>query len=712
MNPAFLDEMSWEMAEVYGAVNDQILINLAKYFPWFDKNNLPASSFAYQAKMLAQMGKINRETISIIKRNLTGANEALGNMLEQAIIDAIESTEPELVEAVKKGIFSPAGMPIVAPNQMRAYQLYYQQAAQKLNLVNTVMLESTQSAYQQAVSGIVAEIDLADRLARTQQYLDIAAGETITGVSSWNTALRHAMDRLTTGGITGFVDHAGRQWSAEAYVAMDIRTTVFNTGRAAVWETNQNFGNDLYIVSYHNGARPLCYPWQNKVISSTDNARTVTDLDGNEIQVIAQSDTSYGQAAGLFGINCKHHPDPFIPGVSVIHGEPQNKEENDRVYAESQEQRALERKIREQKRDLMIMKEQGATPEEIKAQRAKIRQTDDEIDEFCEKTGRARRQNREGVYTKREFPDANKYDVAAFERKQKDLIGQYYQNGGEQQGYTFGQMEQKRSLAPNKKVFTSEEEFDSEISRLRELRSKLFDQDSYDKQETDRLMQDIFDLEDKKKEFAAQKAKEALDASVITTRPVNEPENLKQFKRFDVSKRTDAQMLEQVNPNYTTHKREWTYNCQRAVAAQEAIYRGYDVTAMGYHARDAIGDRITGVFVTTPKLYEDPNLVLLGNGSTMEAKLQEAFAGWGDGSRGVVRLYWNKENGSHGHFIYARNVGGKIILSDPQSGKFIEGGISSYTDRVTRLKQEMWVMRVDDRPFTDNVGLAMKDRSD
>ena len=448
MNPAFLENMSWEMAEVYGAVNDQILINLAKYFPWFDKNNLPASSFAYQAKMLAQMGKINRETISIIKRNLTGANGALGDMLEQAIIDAIESTEPELVEAVKKGIFSPAGMPIVAPNQMRAYQLYYQQAAQKLNLVNTVMLESTQSAYQQAVSGIVAEIDLADRMARTQQYLDIAAGETITGVSSWNTALRHAMDRLTTGGITGFVDHAGRQWSAEAYVAMDIRTTVFNTGRAAVWETNQNFGNDLYIVSYHNGARPLCYPWQNKVISSTNNARTVTDLDGNEIQVIAQSETSYGQAAGLFGINCKHHPDPFIPGVSVIHGEPQNKEENDRVYAESQEQRALERKIREQKRDLMIMKEQGATPEEIKAQRAKIRQTDDDIDEFCEKTGRARRQNREGVYTKREFPDANKYDVAAFESKQKDLINQYYQNGGEQQGYTFGQMTPKQPIIP------------------------------------------------------------------------------------------------------------------------------------------------------------------------------------------------------------------------------------------------------------------------
>ena len=56
MHPAFLDNMSWEMAEVYGAITDQILINLARHFPYFDTKNLPASTFDYQAGMLAQMG--------------------------------------------------------------------------------------------------------------------------------------------------------------------------------------------------------------------------------------------------------------------------------------------------------------------------------------------------------------------------------------------------------------------------------------------------------------------------------------------------------------------------------------------------------------------------------------------------------------------------------------------------------------------------------
>ena len=440
MNPGFLDDMSWEMAEVYGAITDQILINLAKHFSFFEADNAPKSTFEYQARMLAQMGQVNRETTRIIRNNLADADLALQGVLEQAIIDAVKGSEPGLLKAVKSGILKPAGTPVVAPNQMRAFTLYYQQAADKLNLVNTVMLESTKSAYQQTISDVVSDIELSERMNATQIALDVATGETLTGVSSWNTALRHATDRLKDRGIIGFVDHGGHQWSAEAYVAMDIRTTVFNTGRAAVWETNQTFGNDLYIVSYHNGARPLCYDWQNKVISSTDNARVITDLYGDEVQVYAQSNTTYGEPAGLFGINCKHYPTPFIPGVSVIEGAPQDPEANAKTYAESQEQRRLERKLREEKRDLMMAKAQGRPQEEIDRLRERCRKSSADIDDFCNSTGRARHRDREAVYTKREFPDKEKYDVTKFEHQQKDLIDQYFKDGGVQQGYTFGEM--------------------------------------------------------------------------------------------------------------------------------------------------------------------------------------------------------------------------------------------------------------------------------
>ena len=509
IRPSFIDGMSWEMAEVYGAITDQILVNLARYFPYWKSGNVPKSAFEYQASMLAQMGQVNADTVRIIRNGLKGANIALSNCLEQAIMEAVSKSEPQLLKAVKEGILKPAGIPIVAPNQMRAYNLYYQQAATKLNLVNTVMLESTKDAYRATVSDIVS------RVQATQTALDIGAGEVVTGVSSWNQALRHSIDRMKENGITGFIDHGGHQWSAEAYTAMDIRTTMANTARAAVWETNQDFGNDLYLVSYHNGARPLCYDWQNKVISSTDNARIVKDLDGNDIRVYAQSETTYGEPAGLFGINCKHYPTPFIPGVSVIYGEPQPPEENAKTYEESQKQRALEREIREQKRDLLMMKAQGAPEEEIRAQRARIRATDDKIDAFCEETGRARRQSREGVFTQRSFPDKDTYDVSTFESKQKDAIDKYFTDGGAQQGYTFGEM------TPNTQGIekTKEEklkDIDREIEELKRQQSEVNKQMRFDdsdelKAKSQELTEKINSLYDKQFDIEReekQKAKE------------------------------------------------------------------------------------------------------------------------------------------------------------------------------------------------------------
>ena len=70
MKPAFLDSLSWEIAEVYGAVTDQILINLAKYFPTYNAQTFPRSSIRYQAAMLAQMGQVNKETMRIIAATL------------------------------------------------------------------------------------------------------------------------------------------------------------------------------------------------------------------------------------------------------------------------------------------------------------------------------------------------------------------------------------------------------------------------------------------------------------------------------------------------------------------------------------------------------------------------------------------------------------------------------------------------------------------
>lgn len=407
MTPSFLDNMSWRMAEVYGAVTDRILINLAKYFQFVNDSAEVKDSFEYQARMLAKMGQVTKETVDIIANSLDGADAALRAALEAAILNALRNEEPKLRQAAQLGLLG-AVPPSFVPDQSQAFKAYYQQSADKLNLVNTVMIESTQAAYSATVA------DAAARLERTQGFLNVAAGETVTGVSTYNQAMRGAVAKMVKNGLTGFIDHAGRRWTPESYVAMDVRTTMFRTARAAIWERQDQYGNDLYQVSSHNGARPLCYPWQGKVISRSDTVRDVTDLDGNTVHVYAQSETSYGQAAGLFGVNCGHYPMSFIPGVSTLKGEPQDPEENEKTYAESQEQRALERKLRAERRDLAVMKAQGESPEAIRKQQERVKTASAEIDDFCDRTGRARRKLREYTPIDAKWPDKGSFDPQTF----------------------------------------------------------------------------------------------------------------------------------------------------------------------------------------------------------------------------------------------------------------------------------------------------------
>ena len=401
MNPKFIDDMSWRMGEVYGAVTDRILINLARHFQYFRDTGNFGGSWEYQVKKLAELGQVNRETEAIILSMLKDADEALADLLEESIRQGLEGVEKPLKQAAERGLLLGAGFlpPEVSPGEMQAFRAFYRQSADKLNLVNTVMLESTQEAYKNTVAFIGAKIEA------TQGILNVATGEVVSGVSSLNKVVREGVQKMVENGLTGFIDHGGHHWSPEAYVTMDVRTTMANTARAAVWEREEQYGNDLYQVSWHDGARPLCYEWQGKVISRDDLSREVEDDEGNKVHVYAQSETTYGQAAGLFGVNCKHYPIPFVPGFSRIRPPEQNKEENDKEYAESQEQRRLERQFRYEKRDLMVLKAQGADDEEIEKQRLRVRNARVNLEDFCDETGRARRKSRERAPIKAEWPE-------------------------------------------------------------------------------------------------------------------------------------------------------------------------------------------------------------------------------------------------------------------------------------------------------------------
>lgn len=398
-NPDFLDVLGDEMGRVYEACHDRLLINLARHFKYLKPGEEPGGAFEYQAQKLAEFGQVTQESVSIIRGMLEGADPALAGCLESAIMDALDDVEPALRKAAEAGLLGVEAPPEVSPRTMGAFETYYRQSADKLNLVNTVMLESTGEAYRETVADITA------RMQRAQTIVDTATGKVVSGVESFNQALKQATRQMVANGITGFVDHGGHRWKPETYVAMDMRTTFHNVSRRAFWDRNEEYANDLYLVSQHPGARPLCYPWQCKVISRNDEARDVTDGAGNPVHVWAQSETTYGEPAGLFGINCGHHPMLFVPGATMVPDLMQNEEENAKAYAESQKQRGLEREFRKARLDLDVAKAQGAGKEELDRLRGHLQDADERLNRFEQETGRRRRREREYAPVNAKWPE-------------------------------------------------------------------------------------------------------------------------------------------------------------------------------------------------------------------------------------------------------------------------------------------------------------------
>ena len=396
--PKEMEKFARPLIDVYAHVTDVLLVNIARHFNVKATGN--TSSFAWQVKMLAELGQLTEENRNIIAE-LTGANSGLlREALTQAMLAALKEVEPELKEAAARGLLAePGTTPELSPNAQAVLQSYYDQAEEKLNLVNTVMLQSSLDQYRAVIANTIT---YEAQLSAAQKILNESTGEVLMGAYTQQQAMRRAVKRMADEGLTGYVDRGGHHWTPEAYVAMDIRTTVTNTAHQATWARCDEYGSDLIMVSTKAAARPLCYPWQGKVLSRANRARDVTDLDGNTIHVYAMNETSYGQPAGLFGINCGHFSSPFFPGLSTVRGEPEPEEENARQYAESQRQRALEREIRRAKLDVAIAKATGDEELEREA-RQKLRGKQATMRAFIEDTGRTRRYDRE--YTPTEFKE-------------------------------------------------------------------------------------------------------------------------------------------------------------------------------------------------------------------------------------------------------------------------------------------------------------------
>lgn len=390
----------------------QLIINIAQHF----KTGRGLATQAWEALKLSEMGQLTNESIEIIAANTGQKADAVRAALQEGIKTSLADEETMLQNAADKGyVKTTAGTLETSQHVRDLVDAYVAQAEDDMNLVNTVMLQSTQNRYQMAIQQVVnaeeaAQIEaltgaknaaeLAAQMGKVQRTLNAATGSTLLGNEARTKALRGAIATLANEGITGFIDAGGHHWTPEAYINMDIRTTVGNVARQAQKTRAAEYGVDTFQVSRHAAARPLCAPYQGWICSWSGGGYTVEDLYGNQYQVHNINETSYGQPAGLFGINCGHNPLTFVPGYSVPRAQeltPEEEQENALQYAQSQQQRYLEREVRHAKTEALAYDAAGDKEGFVLASQ-KVKQTQADYAAFCKQTGRTPRTDRLQVY--------------------------------------------------------------------------------------------------------------------------------------------------------------------------------------------------------------------------------------------------------------------------------------------------------------------------
>lgn len=362
-------QLSLPVVDVYNEIELQILINIAKRLKKHKSLLTEDGIHSWQLEHLNELQSLTQANIVTIAKYSGLSIDKVTEMLKQAGYGTVKQHEGTLQEAVAAGLLiQPPNVEIEESSALEAILATYQeQAKQTFNLVNTTMLDQSNQAY----------VDILNRV----------TGKVLAGVQTPQEALREAVSEWSEKGIPALVDKSGREWTPESYIALVTRSMSNNVANEMQFQRMDEYGSDLIEVSSHMGARPKCFPWQGAIYSRS----------GNDKKYPAFSETSYGEPAGLFGINCRHYATPFIHGISEQRYKQYDESANEQAYELSQKQRYLERRIRKAKRELHMMQAMGDDIG-IKQAKQKVNDRFEAMRSFIDDTGRTRRRNREQIY--------------------------------------------------------------------------------------------------------------------------------------------------------------------------------------------------------------------------------------------------------------------------------------------------------------------------
>lgn len=339
--------------------------------------NLDFSSAAWQVQRLTESGSLYKDVLRQLMRMTGKSEQQLEDIFKKAGVKAITFDDKIYKEA---GLTPP---PLnLSPAMLRALEA-------GLEKTNNILSNLTQSTALTAQQSFFKAADLA--------YLQVS-----TGAMSYDQAIRAAIKDVAAEGLSTIDYASGHQDKLDVAMRRTVLTGVGQTTGQLQLTRADEMENDLVAVSAHIGARnkgvgPENHQsWQGKIYSRSGTHKKYP----NFAEV-----TGYGTGEGLGGWNCRHSFYPYFENISenAYTREELKSFKKEKVtyqdkklsvYEATQVQRAIERKIRQWKRETAAL---DAARLDNARELAKIKQWQSTMRDFIRQTELDRQYVREQV---------------------------------------------------------------------------------------------------------------------------------------------------------------------------------------------------------------------------------------------------------------------------------------------------------------------------
>lgn len=372
LSPEYLADVATPIIQLWAEVEDDILADVARRIV---RTGYASAQSKWEIAKVREMGLLEKEITAKLKK-MTGLSERkVKAIIKEACREALVSDDK---------IYIAAGLKPIPIASSAALQEVILAGARKTNGLMSNFTKTTARTTDRAF----------------ENALDLAYLQITSGAFSSDQALRMAINSLAKQGIETIAYPSGGVERLDSAARRAIVTGVNQTAADITLTRAKELESDLVETTSHAGARPSHALWQGKVFSLSGKTKGYGDF---------YAETGYGTGAGLCGWNCRHSFYPYIEGFSTpsFSRDPARQlgKSNDRVYEESQKQRAYERAIRESKRECVTLDAamsaaqsdelRASLKEDFAAASVKLKKREAKLAEYLKQTGRTRDKSRE-----------------------------------------------------------------------------------------------------------------------------------------------------------------------------------------------------------------------------------------------------------------------------------------------------------------------------